>query len=91
MIKYYQWQGHPSAALSEGNCFYVIKLTRTRKNGRDQYLGWFYTSRSDELHFDTRLNHSARPDLLEDVEPNISNDKLQQMIIDIFSYDPGDI
>lgn len=87
MIKYYQWQ------RPEGSTFYyfVVKPTRERDGGRKQYLGWFYKSKIDELYFDTRLNHSAKPDLLEDSEPNISIWDLRRMIQQIFTYDPGDV
>lgn len=96
MIKYYQWQGHPDNLNDKGKYYFVIKPTRQVKSPYGpkkefQYLGWFYNEKHNELHFDTRLNHSARPDLLQDVDVKLSNDKLQQMIVDIFSYDPEDV
>lgn len=87
MIKYYQWQRPERSTFY----YFVIRPTKERASGEKQYLGWFYKSKIDELYFDTRLNHSAKPDLLEDAEPNISDENLEQMIEDIFTYNPKDI
>ena len=87
MIEYYRWQ-KPSESTFY---FFVIKPTRKRDDVRYQYLGWFYKSKINELYFDTRLNHSARPNSLKNVDLNLDGKHLRQMFKDIFKYDPNNI
>lgn len=96
MIEYYQWQGHPDNPRDKGNYFFVAEPTRkiTRSHGTKeefQYLGWFYKEKHDELHFGTRINHTARPDLLQDVEVKLTSQQIQQMIKEALTYYPENV